>query len=188
MPVYLNDHLVQLIDDSGKPSGTALKSRVHHDQTPLHLAFSCHVVDRQGRVLITRRSINKQTFAGVWSNAFCGHPQPGQDMEEAVRLRANHELGMSLTGLRLLLPHFRYRATDMAGQVENELCPVFMAVVDSDPSPNQTETDAFTWLPGWQQLTEACRAAPFALSPWLVAHEPLVSAALDQPVGGLTWP
>ena len=46
--------LVVLLADDATPIGTALKSEVHHRDTPLHLAFSCYLFDRDGRLLLTR--------------------------------------------------------------------------------------------------------------------------------------
>jgi isopentenyl-diphosphate delta-isomerase len=53
----LDEELVVLLDDAGSPIGTAAKATVHDAETPLHLAFSCHVVDAEGRVLVTRRAL-----------------------------------------------------------------------------------------------------------------------------------
>ncbi len=118
------DDLVVLVSDDGSPIGTAPRATVHTDATPLHLAFSCHVHDDDGRVLLTRRAVHKRTWPGVWTNAFCGHPRPGEDPEAAVHRYAAHELGTTVSDLRMLLPGFRYRATDAGGVVENEICPV----------------------------------------------------------------
>src|SRR4051812_48613389 len=118
---------VVLVADDGTVLGTADKATVHGTDTPLHLAFSCHVSDADGRVLVTRRALGKRTWPGVWTNSFCGHPAPGEPLIEGVARRALEELGVTLTDLELALPHFRYLATDASGMVENELCPVFTA-------------------------------------------------------------
>ena len=98
---------VVLLDETGSAIGTAAKSEVHHDRTPLHLAFSCYVLDEQGRLLVTQRAAHKLTFGGVWTNSACGHPAPGEPIADAVRRRVQQELGLSLDDLRLVLPGFR---------------------------------------------------------------------------------
>ncbi|MGN6326591.1 isopentenyl-diphosphate Delta-isomerase [Pseudolysinimonas sp.] len=157
---------VVLLDEQGGPIGVADKATVHGADTPLHLAFSCHVFGPDGRVLVTRRALGKLTWPGVWTNSFCGHPGPDEAMEDAIRRRAERELGLSLGGIEPLLPDFRYRAVDASGVVENEICPVFRAVVDRDPSPAADEVAEWAWIP-LDELRAAVAAAPFAFSPWL---------------------
>lgn len=159
--------LVVLVDDDGRPIGTADKSVVHGSDTPLHLAFSCHIVAADGRFLVTRRALGKRAFPGVWTNAVCGHPAPGEPLEDAVRRRARHELGLELGELQPVLPEFRYRAADAAGVVENELCPVYLAQVAVDPEPDPSEVVEWAWVET-DALREAVATAPFAFSPWLV--------------------
>ena len=42
--------MIVLVDHDGRPTGTAEKWSSHHDQTPLHLGFSCYVFDSTGRL------------------------------------------------------------------------------------------------------------------------------------------
>ena len=167
MTIELSPELVVLLDDDGTPVGTAEKVSVHGVETPLHLAFSCHVYGPDGRVLVTRRALSKLTWPGVWTNSFCGHPGPDESMEEAIARRALDELGLHLSELELVLPDFRYRAVDASGIVENEICPVYRAVTLSDPVANPAEVAEWAWLEPDALLTAAA-SAPFAFSPWLV--------------------
>ena len=161
------EELVQLVDEDGTLLGTAPKATVHTESTPLHLAFSCHVFDSDGRVLVTRRALAKKTWPGVWTNAFCGHPAPGEPFEEAIRRRARQELGLEVGSIEPVLPDFRYRAVDASGIVEYEVCPVFRAVAASDPQTNPDEVAEWAWSDP-TDFRAAVAAAPYAFSPWLV--------------------
>jgi isopentenyl-diphosphate delta-isomerase len=162
-----SSELVSLLADDGTPIGVADKLDVHGFDTPLHLAFSCHVFNSAGKVLVTRRSLDKLTWPGVWTNSFCGHPAPDELVEDAVRRRASVELGLEIEGLEIVLPHFRYRAVDASGLVENEVCPVYRAIAKAVPQPNPQEVAEFAWVEP-RALVTAVSATPFAFSPWLV--------------------
>ena len=166
------DHVV-LVDDEGRPVGSAPREGVHGAATPLHLAFSCHVVDDDGAILLSRRALTKRSWPGVWTNAFCGHPRPGEDLLDAVRRHGRDELGLTALGdLTVVLPRFRYRAVDAHGTVENELCPVVLArVAGSRPTvvPDPSEAAEVVWVDA-SDLGRTSVHAPWALSPWLVAQ------------------
>ncbi len=163
--------MVVLVDDDGAPVGAQPKATVHGTSTPRHLAFSCHIIDAEGRLLVTRRALGKVAWPGVWTNSVCGHPQPGESMEDAVRRRAEFELGVEVTGIVCALPDFGYSARDASGIEENEYCPVFIAEASSSLSPNPDEVAEIQWTT-LSALTSAVGAAPWAFSPWLVAHLP----------------
>lgn len=162
----MTNEQVVLLNDAGTPIGTADKVAVHDADTALHLAFSCHVYSPSGQVLVTRRALGKLTWPGVWTNSFCGHPAPDETMDDAIVRRAQHELGIRLTDLEVILPEFRYRAVDASGIVENEVCPVFRAVTTDAVVPNPEEVAEFAWVDP-AALHDAAVAAPYAFSPWL---------------------
>ena len=172
--------LVVLLDEQGQDIGTADKRTVHHADTPLHLAFSCYIFDRAGSVLVTQRALDKVSFPGVWTNSCCGHPAPGESMEDAVRRRVGQELGIELTGLTLLLPRFRYRA-EMDGVVENEMCPVFVALTDDPVSADPVEVAEARWEP-WVEFRGAVLNRSRTVSSWCVDQ------VIELPVDPLTAP
>ena len=169
------EELVVLLNDDGEPTGTAPKATVHHASTPLHLAFSCWLFDPSGqRALLTRRAATKRTWPLVWTNSFCGHPGPGESVDEAVRRRAADELGVSLHQLQVELPDFRYSARMDNGVTENEVCPVFTATLDGDPHPDPLEVDSFAWVP-WPTLATTVADDPERYSPWMRLQLPLLA-------------
>lgn len=164
---------VTLLSPEGDAIGVIAKDDVHTTDTPLHLAFSCHVLDDDGRLLVTRRALSKRTWPGVWTNSFCGHPRPEEDMTDAVARRARDELGLELDDISLVLPDYRYRAVDASGIVENEICPVHVARARSTVTPAADEVAEWEWVDP-AQLAAAVTATPFAFSPWLVEQLPLL--------------
>lgn len=164
---------VVLLDESDEPIGATAKREVHGSATPRHLAFSAYVFDDTDRLLVTRRALDKQAWAGVWTNSCCGHPGPGEPMDGAVRRRLREELGLVPTSIRLVLPDYSYVAVSPEGIVENELCPVFVCRVDAEPTLVRSEVIEYQWVP-WSDFQSLSRSTPWALSPWAVEQTALM--------------
>lgn len=170
------DDVVVLLDPDGSPCGTAPRATVHSAHTPLHLAFSCYLFDLDGRVLMTRRALQKLTWPGVWTNACCGHPRPGESFEEAIERRIAQELGSAAQDIHVVLPEFRYEAVDASGIRENEVCPVYAATVAGRLDPDPTEVMEHRWVEP-ADLAEAAARAPWLLSPWSALQIPQLDLA-----------
>ena len=136
---------VVLLDDKGRAIGRASKADVHTKNTPLHYAFSVFIFNSQSQILVQQRAWSKPTWPGIWSNACCGHPLPGEALEHAAHRRLADELNLSGMELKLALPNFRYQA-EYLGVMENEICPVFIGISDALPLPNPDEVASTDWI------------------------------------------
>ena len=148
---------IVLVDERGRPTGTAEKWSAHNAETPLHLGFSCYVFDAAGFFLATRRAFTKKVWPDVWSNTVCGHPAPGESMLDAITRRLNYELGMKARDIEVVLPDHTYRAPPFRGIVEHEFCPVFVARDASPAQPNPIEIGACAWM-DWEDFGRLAQA------------------------------
>ncbi|MBT2211350.1 isopentenyl-diphosphate Delta-isomerase [Actinomadura sp. NEAU-AAG7] len=184
---------IVLLNAADEAVGTAPKAESHHRETPYHLAFSCYVVDTDGRVLITQRALAKRTFPGVWTGSCCGHPGPGEGLRGAVVRRLQDELGipdesLAVMALSPVLPAFQYRAVAEDGTVEHERCPVVRATVPAGTpvTANPAEVEEAAWWTWRECLDLAGRPES---SPWYrlqLAELAPLGPPLDWPDAGTT--
>ena len=160
------EHVI-LLDEHDKPSGILEKYAAHTLSTPLHLAFSCWLFDESGQLLVTRRSLSKIAWPGVWTNSVCGHPQQGETFEQAITRRSRFELGVEITDITPVATDFRYRAVAPNGIVENEVCPVYAARVTRAVLANHDEVMEYQWC-NLADILDALTLTPWAFSPWMV--------------------
>lgn len=172
---------VVLLDENLEACGTMDKALVHTANTPLHLAFSCYIFNAKNELLVTRRALGKKAWPGIWTNSVCGHPMPGESIEDAVKRRCFYEMGLVISVIDLIDPHFSYRATDASGIVENEHCPVFFGYMAEMPEANLQEVMDYFWAPVDQIIT-GITAVPEVFSPWMVAQlvRPAICSALRR--------
>lgn len=177
---------VILVAQDGKHLGLHPRSTVHGHNTPLHLAFSLHLLTPDGELLVTRRSLGKKAWPGVWTNSCCGHLLPGEDAMTAAVRRAKQELGVEVIDIREAIPDFRYRAVDPQGIVENEICPVFVGRISHAPQADPAEVVELSWAP-IPQILDSVRKNQFLWSPWFVlqAQDERLELALTELVDEL---
>ena len=135
---------VVLVDESDAEVGTLEKQRAHAEGR-LHRALSVFVLNARGEMLLQRRASAKYHSGGLWTNACCSHPRPGEPVDAAARRRLREEMGIDCA----LEPAFAftYRAEVGGGLVEHEYDHVFLARYDGDPAPSADEVDGWRWVP-----------------------------------------
>jgi len=161
----MSDSLI-LVDARNRTIGQAEKHAAHAAGL-LHRAFSIILIDAEGRLLLQRRHPAKYHSGGLWANACCGHPRPGERTRAAAQRRLVEELGAEAP----LTFGFstRYRAAFSNGLVENEVVYVYFGSAPSTVQPNPTEITAIAWqtLP---QLQSAIKKNPARYAFWFIHY------------------
>ncbi len=132
-----------------------------------HPAVSVFVLDGAGATLLPRRAAGRYHCAGMWANACCTHPHPGEDPAAAADRRMGEELGLSLPLVHV--GQVEYRAEVGGGMIEHEVVEMFVAHADPAAlrlAPNPREVSQTRWAPVDALRAEAA-ANPGDHAPWL---------------------
>ncbi len=167
----MSEERVVLVDEGDVELGTAEKLRAHAEGS-LHRAFSVVVFNAAGQMLLQCRAAGKYHSAGLWSNACCGHPRPGEDVRQGARRRLREEMGIDCELEPLF--HLRYRAEFADGLAENEYDHVFAARCDGPLRPDPAEVQAWRWV-GIDDIRRDLARAPERYTAWF----PLLVDRLD---------
>jgi isopentenyl-diphosphate Delta-isomerase len=134
---------VVLVDEQDNAIGTMEKMEAHRKGV-LHRAFSVVVFNTKGEMLLQKRAGSKYHSAGLWTNACCSHPAPGEKIEDAARRRLREEMGMDVE------PKFNYKfiyKTDLeGGLIEHELDHVLLGYCNDEPHINKDEVEDWKYV------------------------------------------
>lgn len=159
---------IVFVDEDGKPTGeVGPKLESHTGATKRHLAFSCYIFrPSDNKFLVTQRAKSKKVWPGVWTNSVCGHPAPGESIEDAIRRRASDELGIkAIESITCVLPEYKYTTPPYNGIIENEFCPVYVAWVSADIKRNPAEVEEFRWVT-WPEYVHMMHDGHYDISYW----------------------
>lgn len=121
-----NDELFPLVDPDGKVIGSATRGECHSGSMLLHPVVHLHVMTPGGKLLLQKRSDDKDIQPGKWDTSVGGHVDFGETVAEALRREAAEELGLTDFEPRALTPYV------FESSVERELVNPFVAVVSAD--------------------------------------------------------
>lgn len=108
---------VILVNELDQETGLMEKMEAH-EKGLLHRAFSVFIMNDQGDMLLQQRALDKYHSGGLWTNACCSHPLPGEAVEAAAHRRLSEEMGFDCP-LRELF-QFTYRTEFDNGLIEHE--------------------------------------------------------------------
>ncbi|MFX4263469.1 isopentenyl-diphosphate Delta-isomerase [Pelotomaculum propionicicum] len=134
---------VTLVDENDNAVGAAEKIDAHRD-AKLHRAFSIFIFNSRGELLIQQRAKGKYHCPGLWANTCCGHPRPGESLEEAAHRRLWEEMGFDTRMVEAF--SFIYKCEFENGLTENEYDHVFVGKWDGEPQKNADEAADYRWV------------------------------------------
>jgi isopentenyl-diphosphate delta-isomerase len=108
--------LLVLVNEQDEPIGEIEKMEAHRKGL-LHRAFSVFIFDDNGRMLLQQRAMSKYHSGGLWTNACCSHPGPGEETLASAKKRLKEEMGFEINEALLT---FTYKARFDNGLIEHE--------------------------------------------------------------------
>lgn len=137
-----NSGEVILVNELDEPMGSMEKMEAHR-KALLHRAFSVFIFNSKGEMLLQQRALNKYHSAGLWTNACCSHPNPGEKTMEAANRRLQEEMGFTADLENIF--SFTYRTVFENGLTEHEFDHVFAAVYEGTINPDPDEVREFCY-------------------------------------------
>ena len=146
-PSYLNPspsavksvEMLPVVTPDGVVTAQAPRSYLHGGSMLLHPVVHLHLLDRDGRIYLQKRSMKKDLLPGYWDTAVGGHISYGEYVIEALFREAEEELHLyDFNPVPLLTYVFD-------GIHERELVHVFAAVGNFTPEPDEDEVTEGKW-------------------------------------------
>jgi isopentenyl-diphosphate delta-isomerase len=159
-----------LVNELDEPIGSMEKMEVHQKGL-LHRAFSVFIFNEKGEMLLQQRAPQKYHSAGLWTNACCSHPRPGEGTLEAAMRRLNEEMGFT-AGLKKIF-EFTYRTEFENGLTEFEFDHVFAGIYGGSIHPDKNEVGDYCFS-GLDEIEAGLASHPAKYTTWFHLAFPLV--------------
>ena len=166
---------VILVDEHDVQTGTMEKMEVHQ-KALLHRAFSIFIFNEKREMLLHKRAEKKYHSGGLWTNACCSHPQPGEETLAAAQMRLQQEMGFN-TELKKAFD-FIYKVSFDNGLTEHEFDHVFIGTYDGDIVPNAAEVSDYCFKPV-AEIKNLIQSHPQKYTEWFKIAFPKMEAYLE---------
>jgi isopentenyl-diphosphate delta-isomerase len=139
----MNIQEVILVDAEDRELGSMEKMEAHRLGV-LHRAFSVFVINDAGQMLLQRRALSKYHSPGLWTNACCSHPSPGENLLDAATRRLQEEMGFQCP--LATINSFTYKTHFDNSLTEHEFDHVILGIYNGEVLPDPSEVAEFKWV------------------------------------------
>ena len=172
----MENEKVILVNENDVTVGTMEKMEAHR-KAVLHRAFSIFIFNAKGEMLLQQRAVTKYHSGGLWTNACCSHPRPGEETTEAAQRRLKEELGFQAPLKKIF--DFTYKAEFTNGLTEYEFDHVFAGDYDGIINCNPEEVSDFCYKE-IQEIKHSLISHPQKYTAWFHLAFPKIEEWLSQ--------
>lgn len=130
-----NEEMFPVIQEDGVVVAMADRTYCHSGSHLLHPVVHLHIIDRQERLLLQKRSMKKDLQPGKWDTSVGGHVIYGESVMEALFREAEEEIGL-IDFNPIYLGSYRYDT-----EKDSEYVIMFAAVGTFAVHPDCDEVD-----------------------------------------------
>lgn len=134
---------VILVDVNDNQIGLMSKLEAH-EKGVLHRAFSVFIFNKNGDLMLQKRSLSKYHSPGLWTNTCCSHQRDGESNIKSGKRRLNEEMGFET--MLIEKTSFIYQAKFDNGLTEHEFDHILVGYYDKSPNINSDEVDSWKWM------------------------------------------
>jgi isopentenyl-diphosphate delta-isomerase len=156
-----------LVDSNDNQIGTEEKVKCHLPNGKLHRAFTIFLFNREGKLLLTQRSMSKMLWPGDWDGTVASHPRQSENYISSAERRLPEELGV--TCKLDYLYKFEYHVPYKDIGSENEVCGTLIGILD-DPTGIKLVKDEISdirWV-SLEQVSAEIINSPQIFCPWML--------------------
>lgn len=151
-----------LVNEMDEETGTMEKMEAHR-KALLHRAFSVFIFNSKGEMLLQKRALKKYHSGGLWTNACCSHPRPGEDTMQAAVRRLKEEMGFT-TGIKKIFA-FTYKTGFDNGLTEHEYDHVFSGIYENEIKPDENEVSEYCYK-SMEEIKSLLQSHPSKFTEW----------------------
>jgi isopentenyl-diphosphate Delta-isomerase len=167
---------VILVDENDRQSGVMEKLEAHRKGL-LHRAFSIFVLNSKGEMLLQRRALQKYHSPGLWTNACCSHPLPGETTLVAASRRLVEEMGFKCQLQEI--DHILYRVEFDNALIEHEYDHILIGYYDGPVLLNLEEVVESKYL-ALEEIDGLLKNQADMFTYWFKIAYPLVKDYLNR--------
>lgn len=156
-----------LVDKNDNAIGTEEKVKCHLPNGKLHRAFTALIFDKNGNLVLTRRSGEKMLWPGDWDGTVASHPRKDENYVSSAERRMPEEIGINCKMDYLF--KFEYHVPYKNIGSENEICGTLLGIVDHSQKFNliPEEISEIKWISP-EQLVKELKNQAQIYCPWML--------------------